>query len=108
MCRRCDTGQTFYKTLQLYLSFIQVPFSRRHQKPNLALIQVIYQNKFCQYNVNEYCKDSKTYLEELANWKNNLRNTKNRDETLYLVAADVQGLYPNLCRELIKASINTT
>ena len=27
------------------------------------------------------------------------------NKTLYIVAADVQGLYPNLCRELIKASL---
>ena len=43
---------------------------------------------FCKYKINEYCKDSKSYLEELVNWKNNLSDTTNKHETLYFVNAD--------------------
>ena len=43
-------------------------------------------------------------MEDLDNWKNNLTNTENK--ILYVVPADVQGLYPNLCQELIKASLS--
>ena len=74
-----------------------------------SFLEIIFEpisTNFCKYKVNEYSKDSKTYLEKLANWKNNLNNSTNRNKTLYLVAADVQGLYPNLCRELVKASIS--
>ena len=47
----------------------------------------------------------KLYLEDLNSWKNKLLNTENSKKTLYIVAEDVQGLYLNLCRKLIKASL---
>ena len=53
----------------------------------------------CKYKINEYCNDSKSYLEGLDNWKNKLTNTKNKNKTLYVVTANVQGLHPNLCRD---------
>ena len=33
---------------------------------------------FCKYKINENCKDSKSYLEDLNSWKNVLVNIKNK------------------------------
>ena len=47
-----------------------------------SFLEIIFEpisTNFCKYKVNEYSKDSKTYLEELANWKNNLINTTNKN-----------------------------
>ena len=61
--------------------------------------------KFCKYEINEYCKDSKSYLEDLDKWKNNLSLKDFNNKSTYLVAADVQGLYPNINRNLVKTSL---
>ena len=61
--------------------------------------------KFCKYEINEYCKDSKSYLEDLNNWKNNLSQKDFDKRGIYFVAADVQGLYPNISRNLVKSSL---
>jgi len=55
--------------------------------------------KFCQSDVNEYCKDSKQYIVELINWQNRAGPYVQRkllNSELHIVAADVKGLYPNL------------
>ena len=62
--------------------------------------------KFCKFKINEYCKDSKSYLEELNTWKNKLSQTDFNNNDIFLVAADVQGLYPNISRNLIKISLS--
>ena len=58
---------------------------------------------YCQSTVNEYCKDSKYYLLEIEEWKNENKNITVRfsNSALYIVAADVQGLYPNIKRSLL-------
>ena len=61
---------------------------------------------FCKYKINEYCKDSKSYLEELNTWKNKLTQNNFNNNDIFLVAADVQGLYPNISRNLIKISMS--
>ena len=57
--------------------------------------------KYCNYKLKEYCRDSKSYLELITAWKNNYTN----QNTLYLVAADVQALYPSIPRRAVKKSI---
>ena len=61
--------------------------------------------KFCKYEINKYCKDSKSYLEDLDKWKNNLSLKDFNNKTIYLVASDVQGLYPDISRNLVKTSL---
>ena len=61
---------------------------------------------FCKYDVNEYCKDSKSYLEDLDLWKKSLTQNYLNKQKIFLVAADVQGLYPNISRELVKISLS--
>ena len=59
---------------------------------------------YCQSTVNEYCKDSKHYLLELEEWKNNENkniSVRFSDSALYIVAADVQWLYPKIKRTLL-------
>ena len=60
--------------------------------------------KFCQFEINEYCRDSKSYLEDIQKWKDNLE--ANATETLYLVAADVQSLYPSIPRNLVREGVD--
>ena len=64
--------------------------------------------KFCQSDVNEYCKDSKLYITELIDWQNRegpYVQGKLLNSELHIVAADVKGLYPNLNRSLVKQSL---
>ena len=58
--------------------------------------------KFCSYGINEYCRDSKSYLETLDEWKSNYDTDKCNS---YLVAADVQALYPNVMRKLVRSGL---
>ena len=60
--------------------------------------------KFCSYKVDEYCRDSKSYLENLDAWKKNKWDEHN-NEKLYLIAADVQALYPSIRRELVRDGV---
>ena len=64
---------------------------------------------FCQIEINEYCRDSQHYLSELVAWKNevcnNIKDTLSSDP-LFIVAADVTGLYPNLKRDLISQALH--
>jgi len=64
--------------------------------------------KFCQSDVNKYCKDSKKYITELLNWQNReglYVQAKLLNSGLHIVAADVKGLYPNLNRSLVMQSL---
>ena len=58
---------------------------------------------YCKYEINEYCKDSKTYLEDVEKWKNTQKITKL--DKLFLVAADVQSLYPNIPRKVVEEGV---
>ena len=60
--------------------------------------------KFWKYDVNEHCKDSKSYLEDLVLLKINLPQKCLNNQKILLVAVDLQGLYPNISRELVKIS----
>ena len=46
----------------------------------------------CKYKINEYCKDSKSYLEELNNGKTDYHKMVLTTK-IFLVAADVKVLY---------------
>ena len=60
--------------------------------------------KFCRYKVDEYCRDSKSYLELLDRWKSENYNASTSNK-LTLVAADVQALYPSVRRDLVEAGV---
>ena len=60
--------------------------------------------KYCKYKVDEFCKDSKSYLETVHHWKCNLDSTES--EELFLVAADVQSLYPSIPRKIVRDGLN--
>ena len=55
---------------------------------------------YCKTEINEYCKDSDQYLEELFSWKKN-----EIKEEINIITADVKNLYPSLKRILIKNSL---
>ena len=57
--------------------------------------------KYCRHKIKEYCRDSKSYLEAIHQWKKNCTDVEN----LYLVAADVQALYPSIPREMVRISM---
>ena len=58
--------------------------------------------KYCQLTINEYCRrDTKSYINTLSEWKN--RNSAQNH--VYITAADVKALYPNLSRELIQNAL---
>ena len=56
--------------------------------------------------MNEFCKDSKHYLQDLCEGKknHNASNIRNNDP-LYLVAADVCALYPSIKTEMVKMAL---
>ena len=58
--------------------------------------------KYCRQKVDEFCRDSKSYLEALTRWKN-----KNEDngKKCFITAVDVKALYPNVTRELTKSAL---
>nr|CAB3263302.1 uncharacterized protein LOC108950347 [Phallusia mammillata] len=58
---------------------------------------------YCKSVVDEYCQDTKHYLQSLAIWESSLKET----QPLHLVAADVTALYPNLRRELVKQALSS-
>ena len=62
--------------------------------------------EFCKSTINEFCRDSKHYLQDLCEWEknHNASNIKNNDP-LYLVAADVCALYPSIKRETVKMAL---
>ena len=61
-----------------------------------AFLEHIFQRisiKFCQFKINEYYRDSKQYLHEVAERKTTVDHNSNNDN-LYIVAGDVKALYP--------------
>ena len=72
-----------------------------------AFLEHIFQPisiKFCQFKINEYCRDSKQYLHEVAEWKTTVDNNSNNDN-LYIVAGDVKALYPTISRSLVEKAL---
>ena len=66
-----------------------------------AFLEHIFQPisiKFCQFKINEYCRDSKQYLHRVAKWK----TTVDHNDNLYIVAGDVKALYPTISRSLVE------
>ena len=59
--------------------------------------------------MNGHCEDSKHYLLELEEWKNENENITVRfsNSALYIVAADVQGLYHDIKRTLLMEALKT-
>ena len=56
--------------------------------------------KYCKFKLNEYCKDSKSYLEDLKTWKSSLV-----DKNCILSTVDVVNLYPSLTINLVTKAI---
>ena len=72
-----------------------------------AFLEHIFQPisiNFCQFKINEYCRDSKQYLHEVAEWKTTVHNNSNNDN-LYIVAGDVKALYPTISRSLVEKAL---
>ena len=65
--------------------------------------------KYCQDGINGYCRDSTHYLLELDQWKSNNLNIQNKliNEDLFIVAADVIALYPNINRNTLRDALTT-
>ena len=65
--------------------------------------------KYCQDGINEYCRDSTHYLLELDQWKSNNLDIQNKliNEDLFIVAADVISLYPNINRNTLRDALTT-
>ena len=56
--------------------------------------------QYCQFRLNEYCKDSSNYLEDLKAWK-----LANKDTNCIVNTVDVVNLYPSLEITLIENAI---
>ena len=56
--------------------------------------------RYCKFKVNEYCKDSKSYLEDLLNWKKSLQ-----DKNCIISTVDVVNLYPSLSIDLVERAL---
>ena len=65
---------------------------------NLVLDPV--SRKHCQFKLNEYCKDSKSYLEDLKAWK-----LLNKNTSCIVKTVGVGSLYPSLEVGLIKNAL---
>ena len=77
-----------------------------------AMIEYILHSiavKYCQDGINEYCKNSTHYLLELDQWKSNNLDIQNKliNEDLFIVAADVIALYPNISRNTLRDALTT-
>ena len=59
---------------------------------------------YCAYKIDEYCRDSKSYLEILDAWKKD-QHCNSSKQNLFLVAADVQALYPSVRRHLVRDGV---
>ena len=59
---------------------------------------------YCKTTINEYCRDSKNYLEDLMKWK--YESKDNENENYKIVAVDVKALYPNIPKTLVKLAVN--
>ena len=77
-------GNTYLSRLTAVLNLILEPISVRN----------------CRNGINEYCKDSKSYLENLDSWK------KSFDDKNYILSTvDVINLYPSLSIDLVTKAL---
>ena len=92
------------------ISIFDIPTSLLQSAGNIttskitALLEYIFQPinvKFCSSKHDEYCRDSKHYLLNLVNWKNNAELDLN-ENNLYIVVGNVKSLYPSIPRSLVK------
>ena len=67
----------------------------------LAPISIAY----CKNLVNEYCKDSKSYTEDLKIWSQKKLEEKEQHDNYFIATADVKSLYPNVPRNLIELAL---
>ena len=71
-----------------------------------AFLEMIFKSIFtnyCQFQLNEYYRDSKHYLMELENWKST--QPTNPTSTLFFSTADIKSLYPSVIRDLISIAL---
>ena len=73
-----------------------------------AFLKMIFKpisTNYCQFQLNEYCRDSKHCLMELENWKST--QSTNPTSTLFINTADVKSLYPSVNRDLIPIALKS-
>ena len=62
-----------------------------------AFLEHIFQPisiKFCQFKINDYCRDSKQYLHEVAEWKTTVDNNSNNDNLILLLVLLKHSILP--------------
>ena len=77
----------------LLLNFNEICYWKSYWKP------MNWKSGLCKSFVNEYCHDSKQYLEDITYWK--ATKKYQNDNILYIVAGDVKALYPSVPRLLL-------
>ena len=64
--------------------------------------------QYCSGSPNEFCKDSRHYIEDLISWQKTNKESFEKGttkSTFYITAADVKALYPSLQRHLVNEAI---
>ena len=56
--------------------------------------------RYCKFKINEYCRDSKSYLEDLKMWKNSFTS-----KDCILSTVDIVSLYPSLSVSLVTKAL---
>ena len=85
-----SAGNTFLSKITAFLEHILKPISQC----------------YCTTTVDEYCKDSAHYLDNLMKWKyDNINNEENQNLEYRITAVDVKGLYPNIPINLVEVAI---
>ena len=112
-CKTHEYAYPLFKTHKLQPDILKtififdIPVRLLQSAGNIpAFIERIFQSvsvKFCRSFVNEYCRNSKQYLEDITNWKAT-RKYQN-ENILYIVAGDVKALYPGVPRLLVKKAV---
>ena len=72
-----------------------------------AFLEHIYKPismRFCESGINEYCRDSEQYLQNLVEWKN-ISSYDSKSDTLYMVAGDFKALYSSVKRSLVRNAL---
>ena len=96
------------------VSVFDIPISLLQSACNIttskitAFLESIFQPisiKFCQFKISEYCRDSKQYVHEVAEWKTTVDHNSNNDN-LYIVGDDVRALYPTISRSLVEKALS--
>jgi len=64
--------------------------------------------QYCSGSPNEFCKDSRHYIEDLISWQKTNKESFEKGttkSTSYITVADVKALYPSLQRHLVNEAI---